>query len=492
MIDLLQVDHRREGVELLEHVVRPAILGPLGHRPVLVGRVAEDDRARRAGLRAGHRELVDVQVALLERGAVLGLLDALHAERALLHDAFVAHRDVRVELPVQRLREGVLRARRVAVAEPVVVADLVRAVVGAVARADAAVVDLHVEAVGRVVGRVHRADGLARRVAAVLAHHRDETRLEVRVLRIELHVLRFAVEFPVALEADPRHLARTRDVGAEAGAVRKDLRTLPGGTHRGDVVLGVTRRDACRTAGALGEVDRHRPATTRRTGPVVGVVLPLVLAVGDAQVALCVVRDRRAESRQELRARLPVELVRMRFFAGEQRGERDRLRDAAAVLTAGAFDGDDALIAARLGDRRLGVAERRRAGARVLATGKESPSVLAGDGVAAGCGLPTADLHCDRVGADADVHEGWRGEITRGGFHGDHITVDHTDRQRCLGVHLDDGLPDDLGDGIGQLLQPGLVRPASVAERRRGIGDQMVGAVLCAGRCRARRGPRCA
>ena len=80
---------------------------------------------------------------------------------------------------LQRLRERVLRAIRLAVPEPVEVANLVRAVVRAVARADAAVVDLHVQAVRRVVRRVHRADRLARRVAALLAHHRDEARLEV-------------------------------------------------------------------------------------------------------------------------------------------------------------------------------------------------------------------------------------------------------------------------------------------------------------------------
>ena len=58
------------------------------------------------------------------------------------------------------------------VVEPVEAAHLVRAVVGAVARADAAVVDLLVEALGAVHRGQHRADGLAGRVLAVLAHHR--------------------------------------------------------------------------------------------------------------------------------------------------------------------------------------------------------------------------------------------------------------------------------------------------------------------------------
>src|SRR3954463_5779016 len=109
---------------------------------------------------------------MLERRAVLGLTDALHAERALLHDALAAHGHVGIELPVQRLRERVLLAIRLAVSEPVEVADLVWAVVRAVARADAAVVDLDVQAVRRVIRRVHRADRLTRRVAAMLTEHR--------------------------------------------------------------------------------------------------------------------------------------------------------------------------------------------------------------------------------------------------------------------------------------------------------------------------------
>src|SRR5207244_352189 len=55
---------------------------------------------------------------------------------------------------------------------PVEPPDLVRAVVRAVPRPDAAVVDLLVEALGAGRGGEHGAHGLARRVAAVLAHHR--------------------------------------------------------------------------------------------------------------------------------------------------------------------------------------------------------------------------------------------------------------------------------------------------------------------------------
>ena len=56
--------------------------------------------------------------------------------------------------------------------EPVEAADLVRAVVGTVSRAHAAVVNLLVQSFLAVHGRQHRADVLAGRVVAVVAEHR--------------------------------------------------------------------------------------------------------------------------------------------------------------------------------------------------------------------------------------------------------------------------------------------------------------------------------
>src|SRR2546429_2353896 len=111
-----------------------------------------------------------------------------------------------------------------------------RAVVGAVARPDAAVVNLPVQPVGRVVGGVHRTHRLAGRVAALLAQHRRNhgadgmTSLTARV---------------VALDPEPAHLA----------APAHELFT-----HGGEVVLGVAGGDAGGAAGAFGQVDRHRPA----------------------------------------------------------------------------------------------------------------------------------------------------------------------------------------------------------------------------------------
>ena len=160
--------------------------------------------------------------AILEPRHVLGAADALDAEGALLHDAARPHRDVRVELQVERLGERLL-----VVVEPVEVAHLVGAVVGAVARADAAVVHLAVEAVRRVVRRVHRADRLARRVVAVLAHHRDEARLD-----------------RLAVRRRPPSSARSASSSSRGRAAPASSPT------HGDVVLGVAGGDAGGAAGA--------------------------------------------------------------------------------------------------------------------------------------------------------------------------------------------------------------------------------------------------
>ncbi len=60
--------------------------------------------------------------------------------------------------------------------KPVEAADFIRAVIGAVARTDTAVIDLGVEPFRIMIGRIHRADRLARSIATVLAQHRRETR----------------------------------------------------------------------------------------------------------------------------------------------------------------------------------------------------------------------------------------------------------------------------------------------------------------------------
>src|SRR5207247_802334 len=72
---------------------------------VRIVEVAEDDGVGRAGLRAGARDLAVANGAIaFALGRDLRLLDALHAVRALLHDAAHAHGDVGVELHLPGLR----------------------------------------------------------------------------------------------------------------------------------------------------------------------------------------------------------------------------------------------------------------------------------------------------------------------------------------------------------------------------------------------------
>src|SRR6266540_4857358 len=78
-----------------------------------VVRVAEDDRLRRARLRAGGHDLAVRDLPPLVARATLGEADALDTEGALLHDPARADRDVGVELHVERpLEPGVAPVER--------------------------------------------------------------------------------------------------------------------------------------------------------------------------------------------------------------------------------------------------------------------------------------------------------------------------------------------------------------------------------------------
>ena len=212
-----------------EQAVAAAARGQPRHTARGVVQIAHRDRPRRTALLARGLRVAVAHRASLGLRLRLALLDALDAHRALLHHAAAAHHDVGVEHQVG----GRILVR---VVEPVEPPRLERAVVGAVARADAAVVDLLAEALARVHRRQHRAHRLAGRVLAVLAHH--------RLVHDARRVGRAGV---VAVDADPVHLA------APAHLV---------GADRGHVVLGLARDDAGGAARARVEIDRHRPAVT--------------------------------------------------------------------------------------------------------------------------------------------------------------------------------------------------------------------------------------
>ncbi len=124
--------------------------------------------------------------------------------------------------------------------EVVEAADLVRAVVGAVPRADAAVVGHLVQALGAVRGGVDRADVLAGRLFAVHAHER----LADRRRGSSASAPSLASLDVVAVDAQPVHLAAAPHLAL---------------ADHGDVVLRHASDDAGVAARARVEVDRHAP-----------------------------------------------------------------------------------------------------------------------------------------------------------------------------------------------------------------------------------------
>src|SRR5262249_49505942 len=112
------------------------------------------------------------KIALLLQRDILRQLNALHTQAALLHHAAGAHRHIGIEHhAAQRALHVVVEIRILGVVVPIEAPHLVRTVIGAVASADAAVVDLLIDALGAGGGGVHRTDRLARCVPAVLTHH---------------------------------------------------------------------------------------------------------------------------------------------------------------------------------------------------------------------------------------------------------------------------------------------------------------------------------
>ena len=191
-----EVARARLRLQLVEQAVVPVAGLQLRDAALGVVDVAEHDRLRRAGRLAGGHHVAVLHLAALVLGVDAGAADALHAVGALLHDAARAHRDLGVAQHLEGRRLPVL------VQQEVEAPHLVGAVVRAVARPHAAVVDHVVQAFVAVHRGRHRADHLAGRVLAVHA----ENRLVVR-----LGVLGRALV--VAVDADPVHLAAARRPG---------------------------------------------------------------------------------------------------------------------------------------------------------------------------------------------------------------------------------------------------------------------------------------
>src|SRR5665213_187115 len=183
---------RRAGtiVQVGEDRIIPLFGFPFGECAGRVVHVSEHDRVGRASLLARRNNLAIADRTVVLVGLDLYRLDPLYAVRAFLHHAARTHRHVRVAHELQALRVVVREQQEV---EP---PHLVWAVVRAVSRANATVIDHRVQAFGRMHRGAHRADLFAACVLAVLAGHR----LEVRLGSME-------VALEVRIDADPLHVA---------------------------------------------------------------------------------------------------------------------------------------------------------------------------------------------------------------------------------------------------------------------------------------------
>src|SRR4029453_10308348 len=217
--DLGQVADVGPRPQLAEDQVVPWLFPEPGEAARRITAIAEHDGLGGAGLLAGRLDVPLRHRPALLFGRDLGRLHALHTQRALLHHPAGAHHHVGVEHHgAQGAVHVVVEAFVLRVLEPVEAPHLVRAVVLAVPGADAAVVDLLVDPVRAVDGGEHRADRLAGRVVAVLAHHGLEHGVGI-----------FRAPAVVAVQADPVHLAPA------AHLVLAD---------HGDVVLGLAGHHA--------------------------------------------------------------------------------------------------------------------------------------------------------------------------------------------------------------------------------------------------------
>src|SRR6202041_190302 len=210
--------------------------------------ISEHNRFGRAGALARRNDLAVADQAIFFLGPDLGSIDSLHAVGALLHHSAAAHGDVRIAHAVQ--------ARRLVIRVEIEVepADLVRTVVGAIPRADAAVVGHVVQALGVVRGGADRADIFARCVFALHAGQR---------LVIHLGIVQVPAE--IGVNANPVH-----------GATARHLIFA----HDGDVVLRLAGNHARVAADTPVQVNRHAP----------GIAAVLVAGVDRGPLGIFIVR----------------------------------------------------------------------------------------------------------------------------------------------------------------------------------------------------------
>ena len=231
--DAREIGRSRPRVELLQQRIMSRIAPQARHGGIRVCEIAEPDRLRRArGLTGGDDFAVFDEAGLPLREAPRAA-DALDAIGAFLHHAARAHADVRIVGGLHQRLAEIAEFLAVRVAEEVEAAHLVGTVGLAEPGADAAIVDLHVEAFVVVHGSFDRTDRLAGRRLALHAGHGLEDGLRIRSRRMI-----------VGIDPEPMHDATHADF------IRPDRR---------DVVFRLAGDDAGVAADAGARIDHHRP-----------------------------------------------------------------------------------------------------------------------------------------------------------------------------------------------------------------------------------------
>ena len=192
-----EVTDARIHVQILKQAIIAVLQFHFRNLALRIANVSENDGLVRAGLRARRGEGIARNSKVIRgsaRADVSGdfrFLDPLHTKGAFLHHPAHAHGHVRIFrqldrigraffgerrevflIDVERARDFLFADRPLVVIEEIETPNLERAIVRAITRADAAVVGHDVQAVFAVDGSVDRANRFARRVLAVLTHHR--------------------------------------------------------------------------------------------------------------------------------------------------------------------------------------------------------------------------------------------------------------------------------------------------------------------------------
>src|SRR5678815_2707282 len=129
-----QIGRARARVQFAEQTIVPRLRFQSRNATPWITDVAEHDRIGRARGLACRNDVAVANPASFLLGRDAGAIDALNAVRALFHDAAAAHGDIGI---IQHLESGCLI---VGVLKKVEAPNLVWTVVGAIARADAAVI----------------------------------------------------------------------------------------------------------------------------------------------------------------------------------------------------------------------------------------------------------------------------------------------------------------------------------------------------------------